>query len=123
MPEAHEQHHQEGALDQSAQAVTCYAFAVRRLLIPLLLVLGLAAPAFAQRPADPPPPPENRVLGGRSSFWGSNRPSEGGAYRWRLLGIGLGLIGITGFVMFRLVKKANRERERRGSASHAESRE
>jgi len=94
--------------------VTCYAFVVRRVLIPLLLVLGFAAPALAQqqRVADPPPPPENRVLGGRSSFWGSNRPAEE-PYRWRLLGIGIGLIGITGFVMFRLVKKANREREAR----------
>ena len=99
--------------------MTWYAFAVhpvgslaRRVLIPLLLVLGLAAPAFAQRPADPPPPPENRVLGGRSAFWGSNKPAEE-PYRWRLLLIGVGLIGVTGLVMIRLVKKANRERERR----------
>jgi hypothetical protein len=37
----------------------------------------------------------------------------GGAYRWRLLGIGVVLCAITGFGMLRLVKRANAERAAR----------
>ncbi|MDX2089053.1 MAG: hypothetical protein SFX73_14445 [Kofleriaceae bacterium] len=46
-----------------------------------------------------------------SGFWGSGQPSKGGAYRWRMLGIGVGLLGVTGFVMLRLVKRASKERD------------
>ena len=34
--------------------------------------------------------------GGRSGFWTSREPATNGAYRWRLLGIGVGLVLITG---------------------------
>jgi len=42
-----------------------------------------------------------------SGFWTSTRPATNGAYRYRLLGIGLALIGATGAVMVLLVNRAN----------------
>ena len=45
-----------------------------------------------------------------SGFWGSGRPAQGGAYRWRMLGIGVALLGGTGLLMIRLVRRAARER-------------
>jgi hypothetical protein len=46
--------------------------------------------------------------GGRSGFWTSRAPAKGGAYRWRLLLIGIGLIGIMGAAITYLIKRANR---------------
>ncbi len=46
--------------------------------------------------------------GGRSGFWTSRQPAQGGAYRWRLLLLGVGLIGLTGGVIVLLIKRANR---------------
>ena len=41
-----------------------------------------------------------------SGFWTSNVPAEAGhEYRWRLLGIGLIVMMITGYIMWRLIKK------------------
>lgn len=40
-----------------------------------------------------------------SGFWTSNRPAVGGAYKYRLLLIGVGLAALTGFFTYRLVKK------------------
>jgi hypothetical protein len=80
---------------------------MRSLVIALALGLGLglAAPASAE------PPTTHEVISTKpSGFWTSNRPAQGGAYRWRLLGIGVGLLGITGVVMLRLVRRANIER-------------
>jgi hypothetical protein len=48
-----------------------------------------------------------------SGFWTSNRPATNGAYRYRLLGIGVALMGATGLVMLLLVGKANTHRARR----------
>jgi hypothetical protein len=79
---------------------------MRRLLVIVTLVLAFA-PGCEDRP--------DEAVRGRSGFWTSSKPAEGGAYRWRLLGIGVGLIGITGFVMMRMVKKANADREKRQS--------
>jgi hypothetical protein len=88
-----------------------YALAMRRLVIAIVLVLGACGPEG--RPADetPQPPREREVLRERTSgFWTSNRPAENGAYRWRLLAIGGGLILVTGFFMLRAVRRANRSR-------------
>ena len=73
------------------------------------LALVVAAPV-----ADAEPPTTHEIIYTRpSGFWTSNRPAEGGAYRWRLLGIGVVLAGLTGFGMRQLVKRANAERAAR----------
>ncbi|MEJ7597205.1 MAG: hypothetical protein WKG01_04780 [Kofleriaceae bacterium] len=45
-----------------------------------------------------------------SGFWTSNRPATNGAYRYRLLGIGVALMGVTGLAMLMLIGKANTHR-------------
>ena len=78
---------------------------VKKLVLAMLLVLGGLAAAQ---------PREREVLRERpSGFWTSNRPAEGGAYRWRLLGIG-GAIALTmGFVIVRVLKRAEPRPPRR----------
>jgi hypothetical protein len=72
-----------------------------------VVVLG-AATASAE------PPTTHEVLSARpSGFWTSNRPAVGGAYRWRLLGLGVVIAGLTGFAMVRLVRRASAERAAR----------
>jgi hypothetical protein len=86
--------------------------AVRRLVIALVLAC-VAGTAAADGPADetPQPPREHEILRERpSGFWTSNVPAQNGAYRWRLLGIGVGLVVITGLITLRAVRRANRER-------------
>lgn len=70
---------------------------VKKLVLVLLFVLaGLAA---AQ-------PREREVLRERpSGFWTSNRPAEGGAYRWRLLAIGGAIALAMGIVIVRVLKR------------------
>lgn len=48
-----------------------------------------------------------------SGFWTSNRPAVGGAYKYRLLLIGVGLAALTGFFTYRLVKNTKGPAERR----------
>jgi hypothetical protein len=80
---------------------------VRSLVIALVLAFGTVAPAAAADEA----PRKPEVLRERpSGFWTSNRPAQGGAYRWRLLGIGEVLVGVTGLLMWRHVRRANAER-------------
>lgn len=76
------------------------------------MCLGLAAPALAQEPAAPPAAGEVMKQPKPSGFWGKGDRGPG-AYRWKLLGIGVALIGITGFVMLRLVRRANADRAAR----------
>jgi len=71
------------------------------------LTLGAAA-------AGAEPPTTHEIIYTRpSGFWTSNRPAVGGAYRWRLLGIGVVIAALTGYTMLRLVKRANAERAAR----------
>lgn len=96
---------------------------MRRLVIAIVL-LGLAGPAGAEgsepgsaagSAVHPTELMRERQIaeesgqGGRSGFWTSRMPAKGGAYRWRLLGIGLGLIALTGGGIVLLVRRANRE--------------
>lgn len=70
--------------------------------------LAIAAPVPV---ASAEPPTTHEVLSTRpSGFWTSNRPSVGGAYRWRLLGLGVVVAAIAGVTMLRLVKRANAQR-------------
>lgn len=105
---------------------------MRRLVIALVLVFG-AMPAFAQTakpyatphapqpgaansddPWQPPAKPTEEQMQremneqtrtGRSGFWTSPYPSEHGAYRYRLLLLGIATAGIMGFTAWRLVKR------------------
>ena len=84
---------------------------MRRLVVSVTLALALAAAASL---ANAEPPTTHEVIYTRpSGFWTSNRPAVGGAYRWRLLGIGVVILAITGYGMLRLVKRANAERATR----------
>lgn len=80
--------------------------------IAFALALGVALAAPASAGAEPPNTHE--ILSNRpSGFWTSNRPAVGGAYRWRLLGIGAVIAALTGYGMLRLIKRANAERASR----------
>jgi len=79
----------------------------------MLLTLGVALGAAVPL-AGAEPPTTHEILSTRpSGFWTSNRPATNGAYRWRLLGIGVVLVIVTGIGMLRLVKRANAERAAR----------
>ena len=66
--------------------------------------------------AEPPRPHQHEIIYTRpSGFWTSNAPAVNGAYRWRLLGIGVVIATITGYGMLRLVKRANADRDARGT--------
>ena len=76
----------------------------------LALAIGVASTAAAGAE----PPNTHEILSARpSGFWTSNRPAVGGAYRWRLLGIGVVIAAITGYGMLRLVRRASAERASR----------
>ena len=78
--------------------------------LPLGIALSLAIAAAAPA-AGAEPPTTHEILSARpSGFWTSNRPAQGGAYRWRLLGIGVVIAAVTGYGMLRLVKRASAER-------------
>ncbi len=79
---------------------------MRSLVLVLALVIGgLAATSSAE------PPTTHEIIYTRpSGFWTNPNPAVGGSYRWRLLGIGVGLAAITGFGMWRLVRRANAQR-------------
>jgi hypothetical protein len=81
----------------------------RGLGIAFALTLGVALALPASAGAEPPNTHE--ILYTRpSGFWTSNRPAVGGAYRWRLLGIGVVIAALTGYGMWRLIRRANAER-------------
>ena len=74
----------------------------------MVLAVGVVPPASAE------PPTTHEILTEKpSGFWTSNRPAVGGAYRWRLLGIGVAVLAITGYGMLRLVRRASAERASR----------
>lgn len=78
---------------------------MKKLVLTLLLVFG--GLAYAE-------PREREILKERpSGFWTSNRPAVGGAYRWRLLGLGVLIATGAGFLIVRTIRKANAERSQR----------
>lgn len=81
-----------------------------RFLLALGFVVALAAPAFAEPPTVERP---HEILSDRpSGFWTSNRPAIGGAYKYRLLGIGVVVSSLSGFFMVRLIKNNKGPRAR-----------
>ena len=88
---------------------------LRRAALALLFAVGLAMIAGIGSAAAAQPPTTSRpveILRHKpSGFWTSNRPAQGGAYRWRLLGIGVVLASGFGVLMWRLTRRANAARE------------
>jgi hypothetical protein len=79
--------------------------------VALALVLGLT---FAAPLVSAEPPTTHEIIYNRpSGFWTSNRPAVGGAYRYRLLLIGVALAATTGLLVFRLLRRASSERAKR----------
>ena len=89
-----------------------------RLLATVALVLGLsvvvpvatvdvanAQPTAAQEQMHKPKP---------SGFWGAGERGPG-AYRWKLLGIGVAIAAVSGLVMWRLVRRASADRSKHPS--------
>jgi hypothetical protein len=66
----------------------------------LLLMLVIATPVRAE-----PPPPRQPLTAKPSGFWTSNRPARGGAYRYRMLGIGVALALTTALFTVRVVRR------------------
>ena len=99
---------------------------MRRSILVLLLVLGTAAPAFAQE-SELPRAYESldrrereremqaQKWEGPSGFWTSPHKSKHGAYRYRMMGIGAVLLLGMGLLTYRLIKRANAERATRSS--------
>ena len=82
----------------------------------LVLALSLAAaasPAVAVAGDEA----DAQHVGGRSGFWSTPKPPGAGAYRWRLLYVGLGLAALSGGTMVLLVRRANAQRAARDAAS------
>jgi len=77
---------------------------MRRFVLAIGFVFALAAPVLAEPPTEERP---HEILSERpSGFWTSNRPAVGGAYKYRLLGIGVVIAAITGYLTLRLIKNA-----------------
>lgn len=78
----------------------------------LVLAIVLAWSGLAD--AQSQPQRQREVLRERpSGFWTSNKPAQGGAYKWRLLGIGVVLAGVMGIVVLRVMRTARESRETR----------
>jgi len=81
---------------------------MKRAVVVLVLALSGLGPAVAFAE----PPRTHEVLSQRpSGFWTSNRPAVGGAYRWRLLVLGIVIAGVTGYAVVRLIRRANAQRD------------
>ncbi len=78
---------------------------MKRWLLVIAIALGAASAAYAE------PPTTHEIIYNRpSGFWTSNRPAVGGAYRYRLLLLGVGVAGLTGYLTWRLVKRTSARR-------------
>lgn len=91
--------------------------AVKRLLVAIALACGLALTVGAPASADPDPNVDPALLSERhmrepeilhakpSGFWTSNRPAVGGAYRYRMMLIGIGIAAIMGTIIVVVIKR------------------
>ncbi len=78
---------------------------MKRWLLVIAIALGSAPVASAE------PPHTHEILYNRpSGFWTSNRPAVGGAYRYRLLLLGVGISGLTGYLLWKLVRRTTAQR-------------
>lgn len=80
--------------------------------LPLVVLLAIAVPPAASAE---PPPPRVKLTEKPSGFWTSTRPAKGGAYRYRMLGIGVALAAITGLITYRVIRGNKGPRPRPGS--------
>lgn len=67
--------------------------------------------AQAARPMQEPAAteePSRRAPSKPSGFWGSTRPAKGGAYRYRLLGIGVGVVLLTAAIVLWILRRPAR---------------
>jgi hypothetical protein len=82
-------------------------------MIRLFLLLALAAAPAAAAEDTRPSPPQHEVLVNRpSGFWTSNRPAVGGAYRYRLLGLGCAVALGMGWLTWRIVAASRNPKPR-----------
>jgi hypothetical protein len=88
------------------------------LLFGLVVAVGVDGSALASEPSDVA---DVEAVGGHGSpvaqtspprrpsgFWTGTRPAKGGAYRWRLLAIGIGVICVSTFLTVRFIRKQSR---------------
>lgn len=85
---------------------------MRRLGLCLFFGFGLALSPGNSAHAEPPQTHEI-IYSRPSGFWTSNRPAVGGAYRWRLLGVGGAVLLVTGLLTLRVIRRANTARAAR----------
>jgi len=98
-----------------------YTLPMRLAALVLAIGLGLGAATAIAQPdpggfGSPAAEPENmrqpEVLSGRpSGFWTSTRPSQGGAYRWRIMAAGIAVLGVSVFFLTRAIRRASRAAE------------
>lgn len=73
----------------------------------LLLLVVLSSSVLAE----PPHHGEHEILSDRpSGFWTSNAPAIGGAYKYNLMLVGLGVLAITAFFTIRLLRRTAKQR-------------
>jgi hypothetical protein len=96
---------------------------MRRFVLVLALVLGFALPVYAQQAGDEQPRSyeslskrereremQAQQWKGPSGMWTSPHAAKGGAYRYRMMGIGAVLLLGMGLLTYRLIKRANAQR-------------
>ncbi|MBA3539369.1 MAG: hypothetical protein H0T79_07045, partial [Deltaproteobacteria bacterium] len=69
---------------------------MRAVILSVLIAVGLGISGSSGVAHAEPPTTHEIIYTRPSGFWTSNKPAENGAYRYRLLGIGVGLVLLTG---------------------------
>ncbi len=67
------------------------------------------APPAAPLPGSVMRRPE-RLSDRPSGFWTSNRPAEGGAYRWRIMAVAGAVLALSVFFVARMLRRISRQR-------------
>jgi len=80
---------------------------MRRVLLLLFVVLASACSSVGEAPRHG----QHEILSDRpSGFWTSNAPAIGGAYKYNLMLVGLGVLAITAFFTIRLIRRTAKQR-------------